>query len=160
MPGDYGPISGVNTNLASGISGFPTASLTGMFVVDKVTRIADVTDGLSNTIMMPEIAGRPYLWKAGKKDTTQQTYNNGSGLWNDATCSNASLNGSASDGTSSARTCVVNCSNDLGIYAFHTGTANVGMGDGSVRTVKSSTSPFVVASMVTRANGEVYTPDF
>ena len=38
-----------------------------MFQADAKTRIADVTDGLSNTIMMPEIAGRPYLWQAGKK---------------------------------------------------------------------------------------------
>ncbi|MBP3957574.1 DUF1559 domain-containing protein [Gemmata sp. G18] len=157
MPGDYGPIKGVNPSLASTISGFPSGNLNGMFQVDAKTKIADVTDGLSNTIMIPEIAGRPYLWQAGKKQPypTAFTYSNGSGLWNDATCSNATLNGSDAAGTSSARTCVVNCSNDLGLYAFHTGAVNVGMGDGSVRTINASASLFTVAALVTRANGEV-----
>ena len=157
MPGDYGPIQSVNSSLAGSISGFPTGNLKGMFQVDTKTRIADVTDGLSNTIMMPEIAGRPYLWLAGKKQPypSSFTYFNGSGLWNDATCSNASLNGSAGDGTASARTCVVNCSNDLGLYSFHTGVVNVGMGDGSVRTLSTGATVFNVAAMVTRANGEV-----
>ena len=49
----------------------------------------------------------------------------------------------------------MNCSNDLGLYSFHTGIANVGMGDGSVRTLQASASPFFVAALVTRANGEV-----
>jgi len=58
-----------------------------------------------------------------------------------------------------SNSCVVNCSNDLGLYAFHSGIANVGMGDGSVRTVKTATTAFTVAAMVTRANGEVYNID-
>ncbi len=168
MPGDYGPIKGVDSVLAGSLSGFPTGNLTGMFQVDKKTRIADVTDGLSNTIMMPEIAGRPYVWQAGKKQATIQSYHNGSGGWNDASCSNASLNGSPTDGSyatnpctaqvcakPAVRTCVINCSNDLGLYSFHTGVVNVGMGDGSVRTLASSANPFFVAALVTRANGEV-----
>jgi prepilin-type N-terminal cleavage/methylation domain-containing protein/prepilin-type processing-associated H-X9-DG protein len=172
-PGDYGPIRGVDTVLAGTIPNFPNptnaTALAGMFQVDRKTRVADVTDGLSNTIMMPEIAGRPFLWQAGRKITGIQTYHNGSGGWNDATCSNAALNGSPGDGSyatnpctaqicakPSVRTCVVNCSNDLGIYAFHSGVANVGMGDGSVRVIQQSASVFTVAAMVTRANGEVF----
>jgi prepilin-type N-terminal cleavage/methylation domain-containing protein/prepilin-type processing-associated H-X9-DG protein len=172
MPGDYGPIRGVDPGLAATLTGFPTADLNGLFQADKKIKIAQVTDGLSNTIMMPEIAGRPFVWQLGKKVTAIQTYHNGSGGWNDATCSNAALNGSPPDGTyqtnpcsaqpcakPTVRTCVVNCSNDLGIYAFHSGVANVGMGDGSVRTVRSGTPAITVAAMVTRANGEVYTLD-
>jgi prepilin-type N-terminal cleavage/methylation domain-containing protein/prepilin-type processing-associated H-X9-DG protein len=169
MSGDYGPIRGVDTVLAASIANFPTGNLNGMFQVDKKTRIADVTDGLTNTIMMPEIAGRPFLWRAGKKDGTLQTYYNGAGGWNDSTCSNASLSGSPADGSwatepcsaqpctkPATRTCLVNCSNDLGLYSFHTGLANVAMGDGSVRTIQASVTPFVLASMVTRSNGEVF----
>ena len=168
MPGDYGPIRGVDPALAASLTNFPTANLAGMFQVDKKTKIAEVTDGLSNTIMMPEIAGRPFLWRAGRKDATPQTFHNGSGGWNDATCSNAVLNGSPADGSyatvpcttqpcakSAVRVCVVNCSNDLGIYAFHSGIANAAMGDGSVRSIRSTASPFTVAAMVTRSNGEV-----
>jgi len=172
MPGDYGPIRGVDPVLAASIPNFPTAALAGMFQVDKKTRIAEVTDGLSNTIMLPEIAGRPFLWRAGRKDAAPQTFHNGSGGWNDSTCSNAALNGSPPDGSyatvpcasqpcpkSAVRTCVVNCSNDLGLYAFHSGVANAVMGDGSVRTIKSTATLFTVAAMVTRGNGEVFTDE-
>ena len=38
--------------------------------------------------------------------------------------------------------CSVNCWNQGEIYAFHTGVANVCMGDGSVRTVKSTIVPW------------------
>ena len=55
------------------------------------------------------------------------------------------------------RTCVVNCSNDLGLYAFHTGLANAGMGDGSVRTIRAGIDARVLAGMVTKANGEIIT---
>jgi prepilin-type processing-associated H-X9-DG protein len=170
-PGDYGPIRGVDPTLAAGIPGFPAGNLSGMFQADRVTRIADVTDGLSNTVMMPEIAGRPFLWQAGRRATIQ-TFYNGSGGWNDPTCSNASLTGSPADGSyattpctaqpcprSPVRTCLINCSNDLGLYSFHSGVANVGMGDGSVRTLRAGIAPFAVAAAVTRANGEVFDLD-
>jgi prepilin-type N-terminal cleavage/methylation domain-containing protein len=169
MPGDYGPIRGVDPTLSATLPGFTASSnLNGMFQVDRKTRIAEVTDGLSNTIMIPEIAGRPFVWQAGRKVATIQTNWNGSGGWNDATCSNASLQGSPTDGTyatnpctaqpcakSAVRTCVVNCANDLGLYSFHSGIVNVAMGDGSVRTINASAAPVVVAGLVTRANGEV-----
>ncbi len=158
MPGDYGPIRGVDVGLATTIAGFPTSDLNGMFQVDTLTRIADVSDGLSNTIMMPEIAGRPFVYQGRRKVSSIQTYHNGSGGWNDATCSNASLNGSPGDGSHgtvpcpaqicakpAVRTCVINCSNDLGFYSFHTGGVNVGMGDGTVRNVKASASAFLFA---------------
>jgi len=167
-PGDYGPIRGVDPVLAASIPGFPTGNLNGMFQVDRQTRIADVTDGLSNTIMMPEIAGRPFVWQAGRRAANIQSYHNGSGGWNDATCSNASLNGSPADGSYATnpctaqicakpadRTCLINCSNDLGLYSFHSGVVNVGMGDGSVRTLSANANRFFVAALVTRANGEV-----
>lgn len=105
MPGDYGPIRGVDSGLASTIDGFPTGNLAGMFEVDRRTKIADVIDGLSNTMMMPEIAGRPFVWQAGRRVADIQTYHNGSGGWNDATCSNASLNGSPSDGSYATNPC-------------------------------------------------------
>jgi len=155
MPGDYGPIRGVAPQFVAQIPGFSTNNLEGMFQVDKKTKIAHVSDGLSNTIMMPEIAGRPFIWRAGAKQATGQTFSNGSGGWNDSTCSNASLNGSAANGTNSSRVCAVNCSNDLGLYSFHSGATNAAMGDGSVRTIKSNVDLRLIAGMITRANDEV-----
>ena len=167
--GDYGPLRGVNTALATAV-GIPTGNLNGILQIGKEARIAEVTDGLSNTTLIVEIAGRSARWRAGTRDSAPQTYYTGSGGWNDSSTGNAALYGSAANGTAdgstvcgtqpctplpSVFTCVVNCSNDYGLYAFHTGIANLGMGDGSVRTIQASASPKVVASMVTRANGEV-----
>jgi prepilin-type N-terminal cleavage/methylation domain-containing protein/prepilin-type processing-associated H-X9-DG protein len=47
-----------------------------------------------------------------------------------------------------------NCGPNDEIFAFHTGGANVVMGDGSVRFLTDSTNPIVVASLVSRAGGE------
>ena len=170
MSADYGPISHVHSSLASAITSFPTDNLQGLIRVDQKVTPVEVTDGLSNTILSAEIAGRPSLWRGGRvKSTPPQTYSSGSGAWNDATAGNFSLYGSPADGGSpcttlpttpcsppATRTCVINCSNEYGMYAFHTGVANAAMGDGSVRTLSSSMDPRVVASMVTRANGEVF----
>ena len=182
MPGDYGPIQGVEKTLATAFN-VPANDLDvtgkyvkGMFqpassvakIPETVTKIAHVSDGLSNTIMMPEIAGRPALWQRAGKDATLQTYWNGSGGWNDASTGNAQLHGSATDGgwasactaqpctkPTTNRTCVVNCSNDLGLFAFHAGVCNVAMGDGSVRVINASAAPAFVIGLVTRANDEV-----
>ena len=163
--GDYGPLSGVDLGLATTLTGFPTGNLTGILQLDREARIAEVTDGLSNTTLIVEVAGRPARWRASSKDSAPQTYYSGAGGWNDATTGNAKLYGSPGDGGGTCggqpcplpavRTCVVNCSNDLGLYAFHTGVANAGMGDGSVRSIRASIDARVMASLVTKANGEV-----
>jgi prepilin-type N-terminal cleavage/methylation domain-containing protein/prepilin-type processing-associated H-X9-DG protein len=179
MPGDYGPIQSVNAGLATAFN-VPIADpdLRGMFrpadsvanIPRFVTKIAQVSDGLSNTIMIAEIAGRPGLWRGSVgKDLTLQSYWNGSGGWNDASTGNASLHGSSADGAwatnpcaaqpcakpTAGRACVVNCSNDLGLYAFHAGVCNAAMGDGSVRVINASAAPALVIGLVTRANDEV-----
>jgi len=167
--GDYGPINGVDGGLAAILAasppGFPLSDLSGILQLDKEATIASVTDGLSNTVMIAEMAGRPTRWRAGTKDATPKSFYAGAGGWNDATTGNAKLYGSPADGGGACsaqpcalpavRTCVVNCSNDLGFYAFHTGVANAGMGDGSVRSIRAAIDARVLASMVTKANGEV-----
>ena len=163
--GDYGPLRGVDATLAATLSGFPTGDLSGILQNDKTARIAQVTDGLSYTTLIVEIAGRPARWRASTKDSAPQTYYSGGGGWNDASTGQAALYGSPADGGGACsaqpcalpavRTCVVNCSNDLGLYAFHTGVANAGMGDGSVRSIRASIDARVLAGLVTKANGEV-----
>jgi prepilin-type processing-associated H-X9-DG protein len=51
--------------------------------------------------------------------------------------------------------CAVNCINDKEIYSFHTSGANIGMADGSVRFLRSSTKIDVVLQLLTRARSEV-----
>ena len=57
--GDYGPLRGVDPGLAATLPGFPVGDLSGILRTDKTARIAEVTDGLSNTTLIVEIAGRP-----------------------------------------------------------------------------------------------------
>jgi prepilin-type N-terminal cleavage/methylation domain-containing protein len=164
---DYGPIAGVDSGLAT-YAGIPTGNLAGVLQPDNNIKITDIKDGTSNTILIAEIAGRPNLWRAGVMSSSPQTYYSGSGLWNDATTCNFNLYGSPADGgpvcttlpstpcaPPATRSCVVNCSNEYGLYGFHSTVANVVLADGSVRTFSSSTPPAILASYVTRANGEV-----
>jgi prepilin-type processing-associated H-X9-DG protein len=51
--------------------------------------------------------------------------------------------------------CAVNCVNGNEIYAFHTGVANVVMGDGSVRSLAARTSVNIVIPLVTRSGNEL-----
>jgi prepilin-type processing-associated H-X9-DG protein len=48
----------------------------------------------------------------------------------------------------------INVSNVNGLYSFHPGGVNVLLGDGSVRYLRDSTSPGVLAAMITRNGGE------
>jgi prepilin-type N-terminal cleavage/methylation domain-containing protein/prepilin-type processing-associated H-X9-DG protein len=58
------------------------------------------------------------------------------------------------------RACVINCSNDTGLYAFHPNGANVVMCDGSVHFLSANISLRTMIGLVTRANGEVLGSDF
>src|SRR5262249_16670658 len=148
-------------------AGIPTGTLAGPLEVDKTNKILDISDGTSNTVLIAEIAGRPDLWRGKTRSTSPQTYSSGSGGWNDATTGNLTLSGPPSDGgpacpplpatpcaAPATRTCVVNCSNEYGLYAFHTAGANAVLADGSVRMFTATTTPTVMASFITRANGE------
>jgi prepilin-type processing-associated H-X9-DG protein len=53
--------------------------------------------------------------------------------------------------------CVINCNNVSQFYSFHTGGVNALRGDGSVNFLRDSTTPGVLAAMITRAGGEVFT---
>jgi prepilin-type N-terminal cleavage/methylation domain-containing protein/prepilin-type processing-associated H-X9-DG protein len=58
------------------------------------------------------------------------------------------------------RSCVINCSNDTGLYSFHPGGANVVLCDGSVHFLASTISLQTMIALVTRANGEILGNDF
>jgi prepilin-type N-terminal cleavage/methylation domain-containing protein len=156
---DYTPVSGINQGLATylglTISG---TTLLGALQRDVKTPILGMTDGTSNTLLIAEIAGKPDLYRAGRKVGTQLTgFFGGMGGWADATSSGSSLHGSSADGTTAPGTCGVNCSNDYGMYSFHTSGANALVGDGSVRFVSASADIRALCSLVTRAGGEVNT---
>jgi prepilin-type N-terminal cleavage/methylation domain-containing protein/prepilin-type processing-associated H-X9-DG protein len=153
-PADYTPLAGVNSSLISYL-GLSTSGIDGALQRDVPTPILMLQDGTSNTILLAEIAGKNKLYRAGK-DTFQTLsgFYGGEGGWADATSAGSSLYGSSSDGTVTPGSCGINCSNDYGLYAFHTSGANVLLADGSVRFLSASMDIRVLCGLVTRSGGE------
>lgn len=172
--GDYAGFYGVSPELYT--LGLVPQSSTGVDNggISKTQKLnfGRFTDGLSNTIQLTESAGRPDIYRLGKKVVTATGLSrvNGGG-W----CRPASelflLRGSSADGTSFPGPNAINVTNgeNLGsyphpfyntdgtghIYGFHTGGVNTLYGDGSVRFLKASTSIGVLAATITRNGGEV-----
>lgn len=126
-----------------------------MLKVNNVTglaKVSHVSDGLSNTIAYAEVAGRPVTYEKGKIVAGTPS---GAGWANevqDFTVGNHGTYGPAG--------CFVNCSNDNEIYGFHSGGANILLGDSSVRYLVESTGSFTVGALATARGGESVTlPD-
>jgi prepilin-type N-terminal cleavage/methylation domain-containing protein/prepilin-type processing-associated H-X9-DG protein len=146
--GDYAPTWYVDPALTTGDS-------QGVLAPNRMTKLTDITDGASNTILLTEDAGRPRQWRAGRPGD-DQTIDGGpwAGFWTGIT-----LQGSTFDGTSRPGPCALNCSNDHEVYSFHPGGANAVFADGSVRFIPKGMNIGVLAALVTRAGGEVVSAD-
>jgi prepilin-type processing-associated H-X9-DG protein len=131
---------------------------------NQETAFAEITDGLSNTLMIADQGARPEGWAFGSKYTPQPTFMNGA--WahsgNDVVCAGTVRPATAgtqpskvSNAGQVAGACTVNCWNQGEIYAFHPGVANVCFGDGSVRTIKSTISFRALLVMAARSDGQV-----
>jgi prepilin-type N-terminal cleavage/methylation domain-containing protein len=123
-------------------------------------RITAMTDGTSNTIMVGEDAGRHQVYAKGKPVSPNAPGQVGwtlNSAWPDYN-TYIEVRGFSNDGlVRDGGCCVVNCSNVNNFYGFHTGGLNVLRGDGSVQFMSDGTAPGVVAALVTRAGGEVFT---
>lgn len=106
----------------------------------RMINSASVKDGLSNSFMLFEAAGRPALYKDGQRLNGVH----GGAHW-------------ASDGSSTSvrrfckETQLANCENIQGIYSFHPNGCNYAYGDAAVRFVEVSISPRVWIAMFTMA---------
>lgn len=120
-------------------------------------KLANITDGLSNTLLVAEFAGRPDHWIKGRKQATNAglQWRNWWGPW--ASYQSSIFKTWSADGQNPGGPCTVNCNNNWGIYAFHTGGANILLCDGSVHFVSESLDRDVFAGLVTKAGGEVLT---
>lgn len=144
-----------------------------MLAYNLTTRLKDVTDGLSKTIMYAESAGRPYLYRRGALiETFPDKRVNGGGWCRPA--SDISIDGFSGDGATDPGPCALNCTNgaEMGStfphpyyvsvgtgepYSFHPGGANFCMGDGSVRWINEDIDIREFAKLVTRNGGELTT---
>jgi prepilin-type N-terminal cleavage/methylation domain-containing protein/prepilin-type processing-associated H-X9-DG protein len=125
------------------------------------SRVAEITDGLSNTILMSEDANRPEYWVKGRRVTDLEPPFGGDGpgvvtggVWADHQ-KGFGIEGTSPDGLTLIGECAINCTNAYEIYAFHSGGANAAMADGSVRFLREGMSIRVLAALSTRGAGEV-----
>jgi prepilin-type N-terminal cleavage/methylation domain-containing protein/prepilin-type processing-associated H-X9-DG protein len=116
-------------------------------------KLSDITDGTSNTLLVAESAGRPANWIAGRRVEGRQILRGGWTEQNGITVRGYQQDGS---GGFAGGPCMINCNNEQAIYAFHPGGANVGLADGSVRLLSATTSADVVAALITRGGGEIF----
>ena len=130
----------------------------------KYPRLAGVTDGTSNTILLGECAGREDVWRgramipANADKTASNCARARGGAW--ATNDNPYAIGQRIDWCSSARTVPgkmkINNSNEWGhlYYSFHASGANAAFADVSVRFIDDDIALWVLASLSTRSGGE------
>ena len=172
---DYLATTGVAGNYANRAFGTSSGQRSGVMREVKrlpgstsvyTSRMADILDGTSNTVMVGERVGGPNLWRKGTATAPgtppSATHGaNGAG-WGDLLNGEHHLDGANTDGSSPASgggPCAINCNNIRGesFYSFHPGGCHFLVADGSVRFVSETTEPRILASMITRANGETFT---
>ena len=173
-PTDYSTITHVDPRLVA--AGLVDSDGKGIMPKNSKPRFGNVKDGLSNTILLAESAGRPFVYRRGLKIEPFPTVRNNGGGW----CRPASdffLVGSTFDGSLLPGPCAINCTNgeDIGsqtfpypapygsegtgeTYSFHPGGANVVFGDASTHFLNEKINIRVFAALVTRDRAEIVSP--
>lgn len=171
---DYSPTIGVDQRLVSAglVDNLSGTALTGLLPKNGNPKLRDATDGLSNTLMYAESAGRPSVYRKGKRFGAVPMERTNAGGWS-RPASDFTLDGSTVDGVISPGPCPMNCTNgdEIGsvvfphpyygtegtaeAYSFHNGGGNFVLGDGSVKFIAESISIREFARLITRGGGEV-----
>ena len=180
---DYFPPEGISASFNTEIVGQGQPSLgtspammRGVLrpVPEPRTTIQTIEDGTSNTILMAECGGREDVWRdrtftpAQTDPSLPRCARARGGAW--ATNDNPYELGRPALGCTGANAALaplaagqlrINASNEYGglFYSFHSGGANLGFADGSVRFVSDSASLWTLGAMATRAGGEVVLDD-
>lgn len=155
---DYGPIYYVDIDPVTGLQNKALRAEGGL--VKGGGRMAEVTDGLSNTVFVGEDAGRDERMQAnhiyvdpidGQKRRVWR--------WADPDCAYGitkviNNNRSPRGGPSGCPWNTNNCGPFEEIFSFHSGGANVLLGDGSVRFLNENLSVPALRAVITRSGGE------
>jgi prepilin-type N-terminal cleavage/methylation domain-containing protein/prepilin-type processing-associated H-X9-DG protein len=148
--GDYAGVREIDTSLVeTGLVDRPVHK-EGVLTVNHLTRLAEITDGASQTILVTECAGRPKLWRAERP--VPELYAPG-GVWASGTLIFGQ--GSTLDGATQPGPCAINCTNNREVYSFHPGGANAAFADGSGHFLKASIDIRIFARVATREGGEL-----
>jgi len=149
-------------------------------ISDRVmtTKISDIRDGTSNTMLIEEVVARNVLYAKGGKtvpqlaaavtDLTYQQAIVGGGGWADYAGAMTRPQSVRADGLPNAAntayptgprgTCFINCSNSRGNgtggYSFHSGGINVLLCDGAQRFISENISGVTFRALVSRDEGD------
>ncbi|RLS41318.1 MAG: DUF1559 domain-containing protein [Planctomycetota bacterium] len=149
-PGDYLPMRDVDENLfLAGILKRPPGATPGALVEQISTRIADITDGTSNTVLLGEDCGRSTQYVNGK---VQAQPFEAVGWAYPLPCAN--FDGQDAQGNILGSRSM-NGNNYFEYYSFHGGGCNFLFCDGSVRFLAENLPIATMAAHVTRAGGEI-----
>jgi prepilin-type processing-associated H-X9-DG protein/prepilin-type N-terminal cleavage/methylation domain-containing protein len=149
--GDYGPVAGVRPGLAAWGYIDPAGSYEGALPVNRMSRLSDLSDGTSATLLAAEDAGRPQLWRAGRYVPGPFA---AGGPWA-SSANGVVIAGASADGAGVPGPCAINCTNDRQPYGFHPGGCNFLFADGSVHFLPAAIDIRMLAALATRAGGEV-----
>ncbi|HEY1189321.1 MAG TPA: DUF1559 domain-containing protein, partial [Gemmata sp.] len=137
---------------------------------DRYVPISEHTDGTSNNVLVFEQAGRSQIWELGKKIGDESTNANSRGTWAgygsiaiytynpnhfNTTTGRLDQTSLSTANSASLLTCILNCSNQQGVYSFHTAGSAFLMGDGSVRFATTNLNGRLLAQWLVKDDGEV-----
>lgn len=172
---DYGSINAVRNAfiVASGLPSIGTKDAMGaMGRGPGGTRIAEIMDGTSNTILIAEDAGRPRQFIKNLPGLNPRVGNVAFGTpftadgwgWADINSGFSvdgadvlgNQNNTSSSGTPTiVGTCAMNCTNDSEMYSFHTGGGQALLADGSVRFLSENISGATFVGLITLNAGDI-----
>jgi prepilin-type N-terminal cleavage/methylation domain-containing protein/prepilin-type processing-associated H-X9-DG protein len=177
---DYFPIPGLHNTalLAAGMSpayaaavgeGKDSGTITGPQITGPI-RLASITDGTSNTLMVSECGAKPIGYNGFRQiyksevdglpvDGVIEPVSSAGGAWADNFTYSSLAGAQGRQNGIRGGTCMVNCTSNNEIYSFHPGGANALFVDGSVHFIKDTASVQLVAALVTRAGGEIVSAD-
>ncbi len=152
---DYETMTGVKKDVVSP-ERYPSGSATSKGIVDKdlVTRLREVSDGLSKTLLVVECAGRPLVYRASTTPLAN-TVNQCVG-WADS-LGPFKVDPMKPDGTKGAAPNAgipMNVTNDGEPFSFHRGGITATFGDASTRFLDETIDLQVFCALVTRAGNE------
>jgi prepilin-type N-terminal cleavage/methylation domain-containing protein len=147
----------------------------GLLPKNETPKLGDVTDGLSNTLLLIETAGRPQIYQLGHTVGTVPAQKINGGGWA-RPGSDLDFLPSTPDGTTYPGSCAAGCTNGFNYanyaappfgtegtsapYSFHAAVITTAFGDGSVRTISNSISVTTFAALVTASNGDLPGNDY
>jgi prepilin-type N-terminal cleavage/methylation domain-containing protein/prepilin-type processing-associated H-X9-DG protein len=160
-PTDYEAIMGVQHGSINPHLPTPLYDSTNRWSVmfrNSRTRMGDIHDGTSSTIMVVECSARPLVYR---NRTAEPTLNNDQGIcWADSE-GPFSFDGANAAGTmegcgpAGGCTGVMNRKNDNEPFSFHVGGGNFLFADGHVQFIRDSLDIKVFSALLTKSAGEV-----